>query len=80
MQKASGALYHKKSDVISKTFRLYRKFSKAKATPSKQITLKADYFKKLHGKGTGKQVRFLVLVFLLVTWLDTFMYSKNTTL
>lgn len=53
VQKASGALYHKKSDVISKAFRIE---AKTKATPSKQITLKADYFKKLHMEAleTGK--------------------------
>jgi hypothetical protein len=44
-QKASGALYYKKSDVVSKNFRVE---AKTKATPSKQITLKAEFFTKLH--------------------------------
>jgi len=45
VQKASGAMYNRKSDVISKRFRIE---AKTKVKPSKSITLKKEYFEKIN--------------------------------
>jgi len=44
VQKASGSMFHRKSDVISKNFRIE---AKTKTKPSKSITLKREYFEKI---------------------------------
>jgi hypothetical protein len=53
VQKASGAMFNRKSDIISKRFRIE---AKTKATPSKSITLKREYFEKINMEAweTGK--------------------------
>lgn len=53
VQKASGAMYNRKSDVISKKFRIE---AKTKVKPSKSITLKKEYFEKINREAweTGK--------------------------
>ncbi len=45
VQKASGAMFNRKSDVVSKRFRIE---AKTRATPSKSITLKREYFEKIN--------------------------------
>lgn len=53
VQKASGAMFNKKSDVISELFRIE---AKTKSKLSKSITLKKEYFEKIHKEAleTGK--------------------------
>lgn len=53
VQLASGALFNKKSDVITEFFRIE---AKTKSKPSKSIILKKEYFEKIHKEAieTGK--------------------------